>query len=703
VPQTESDVTYKAGTPGEKKSAAAAPTETAAAGKAPSPSQPKPDELLDKSLPSAGGGDAWRPAPVDSENAGAGAGKTRDARTGANRPKSEVGSVKQLDAPGSSKETRANDTKAKDTNDRIERLKSSHEGSESKDGVDSGPAATAKPGARPAPAGAAGDDATDRAPVAGGGAPAATGGLVKDAKKSDDALELSLVENTTGARGPATKSDGTPSGRSTGRAAGYLRESVSGESYAIISENPFEYAAVNGVSTVSVDVDTASYANVRRYLEQNTLPPHDAVRIEEFINYFPYQRNSVPTQGAPFSVQSETAAAPWQPGHQLLRIALQVREIPAAARQPANLVFLVDVSESMADADKLPLLKQSLALLVARLREGDRVSIVTYAGTSGVALRPTDGSKKAEILKGVDSLVAGGGTNGSAGIQQAYEMASVYYNPNIINRVILCTDGDFNVGITDHAALVKLVAEKAKDGVFLSVLGFGKAHLQEARMETLADRGNGHFAYIDSLREAQKALVEPMTGTLATIAKDVKVQVAFNPLRVSAYRLLGYENRVPAREDFSKDREDAGDVGAGHHVVFLYEIEPAATPASEAARLTLNSAPADVEARLRETFGADGLCNVAIRYREPVARESSLLQYSVRDGRNAFSRASSDFQFTAAVAAFALWLRDSVYKGSITPDLVLELARGNTQFDPGGHRAEFLKLVERARTLSRLK
>ncbi|MCC6415667.1 MAG: von Willebrand factor type A domain-containing protein [Opitutaceae bacterium] len=341
------------------------------------------------------------------------------------------------------------------------------------------------------------------------------------------------------------------------------------ENYTHTPETGFVRVADQPLSTFSADVDTASYANVRRFLNEGRLPPKDAVRIEELLNYFPY-RYATPTNDVPFGATLEVASAPWAPEHRLVRIGLKGREIATAARPPANLVFLLDVSGSMNAPNKLPLVKAAMRLLVERLRPDDRVAIVTYAGNAGLALPSTPARKAAEILAAVDALQPAGSTHGAMGIQLAYDIAKANFVSGGINRVVLCTDGDFNVGVSDEGGLVRMIGEKAKSGVFLSVLGFGMGNYQDATLESLADKGNGNYGYIDSKREAEKLLVEQINGTLVTIAKDVKLQVEFNPTQVERYRLIGYENRRLRKEDFADDQVDAGEIGAGHTMTALY-------------------------------------------------------------------------------------------------------------------------------------
>jgi len=479
------------------------------------------------------------------------------------------------------------------------------------------------------------------------------------------------------------------------------------ESYAQIIENTVQDVVRAPLSTFSIDVDTASYANVRRFLNQNTMPPNDAVRIEELVNYFPYNIDG-PAAGdkAPFAVVAELSQCPWQPQHRLARIAIKGKESGMEHRN-SNLVFLVDVSGSMSDAAKLPLVQQSLRMLTERLGEEDRVSLVVYAGSSGVVLPSTNGLKKQEILAAIDNLNAGGGTHGSAGIRLAYEQAVAGFIKGGVNRVILCTDGDFNVGVTSPVELEQLITEKARSGVFLSVLGYGSGNLQDRTMETLADKGNGNYAYIDNLAEARKVLVEQMQGTLVTIAKDVKIQVEFNPAQVRGYRLIGYENRMLAKEDFNDDTKDAGEIGAGHTVTALYELVPASLPADAEVRPLVDnlkyqnqavSAPLPPE-QLKPAAQKDEVMTVKLRYKKPDGNVSQLIEVPVADTGKALPAASREFKFAASVAAFGLLLRDSAYKGQLTWDNVRQLAREGKGPDANGYRGEFLQLIEKAAAL----
>lgn len=476
-----------------------------------------------------------------------------------------------------------------------------------------------------------------------------------------------------------------------------LRQAPSGESYAPIVENSLVETAREPLSTFSIDVDTAAYANIRRFLNTNTRPPRDAVRIEELINYFPYDYELPDRADQPFSVQVDIAEAPWQPMHRLARIGIKGREINLD-RKPGNFVFLVDVSGSMNEPNKLPLVQMSLGLLADRLTAADRVAIVTYAGDSGLALPSTSGDRKTDITRAIDRMKAGGSTHGGEGIVQAYDEAQKNFIKDGINRVILCTDGDFNVGVTSPQELEKLIAAKAMDGVFLSVLGFGTGNIKDTIMETLADKGNGNYAYIDSLSEARKVLIEQMQGTLITIAKDVKIQVEFNPAAVRAYRLIGYENRVLAKEDFNNDAKDAGEVGAGHTVTALYEIVPlsAATPDGRPVvdSLKYQSVPA---IQPTEASKSGEVMTVKLRYKQPEGKVSQLIEVPVKDDGKSLANSPLDFKFATAVAGFGLLLRDSSYKGALTWEQVHRLAQEGKGSDPNGYRGEFIQLVDKAR------
>ncbi|MBI4575922.1 MAG: VWA domain-containing protein [Planctomycetes bacterium] len=467
------------------------------------------------------------------------------------------------------------------------------------------------------------------------------------------------------------------------------------EQYAHVQENPWLRVADQPLSTLSIDVDTASYANVRRILNEGRLPEPGAVRIEEMLNYFRYAY-AEPTGEHPFSVTLEVGAAPWRPAHRLVRIGLKAREVPEGARPASNLVFLLDVSGSMHSPDKLPLVQQSLRMLVDRLTGRDRVAICVYAGAAGLVLPSTPCSEKGAILEAIGRLQAGGSTAGAEGIELAYEVAQANFIDGGTNRVLLCTDGDFNVGVSSESGLVSLIEDKRKGGVFLSVLGFGTGNYADQRMEELSNHGNGNAAYIDSLQEARKVLVEEAGGTLITVAKDVKIQVEFNPARVAAYRLVGYENRLLAAQDFNDDTKDAGEMGAGHTVTALYEVVPAGVEVPGASVDPLKySAPAAAPAE-----GTSGeLLTVKLRYKQPEGDTSTKLEVPLVDRGDA-ARPSADFDFAASVAGFGMLLRGSTDLGPAGWGLVEELALSGLSDDRGGYRAEYLNLVREAARLS---
>lgn len=484
------------------------------------------------------------------------------------------------------------------------------------------------------------------------------------------------------------------------------------EQYDEIVENPFLPADEYALSTFSIDVDTASYANVRRFLTNGQLPPRDAVRIEELINYFTYD-DPQPKGNAPFSVNMEVAECPWTPGHHLLRIGLKGKEIARDKRPNSNLVFLLDVSGSMQAHNKLPLVKQAMQMLVRELTENDMVTIAVYAGSEGLALDTTSGDQKDKILQAIENLSAGGSTHASAGIRLAYEKAQQNFLKDGVNRVILCTDGDFNVGVTSDQELVDLITEKAKSNVFLSVLGFGMGNLKDSKMEKLADHGNGNYAYIDTLREARKVLVEQMSGSLVTIAKDVKIQIEFNPAVVASYRQIGYENRVLAARDFDDDAKDAGEIGAGHSVTALYEIVlvgnekrevSPSTPAVDAIPLKYQRPKSEKQddapkTELTEAAQSGELLTVKLRFKEPMGTKSELIEFPLKDKPKRFGEASENLRFASAVAAFGMILRQSEHRGGATMSAVSEIAAAATGSDPNGYRAEFLELITRAQAM----
>lgn len=466
------------------------------------------------------------------------------------------------------------------------------------------------------------------------------------------------------------------------------------EEYAEISENTFKWATKTPLSTFSIDVDGASYSNVRRMIMDGRLPLQDAVRVEELINYFSYDYEQ-PKGKHPFSVNTEVGKAPWNPDHQLVQIGIQGEKIDAENLPPSNLVFLLDVSGSMNSHNKLPLLKKGFKLLTNQLREEDYVSIVVYAGSSGLVLPPTSGADKETILEALNKLRAGGSTAGAAGIKQAYDVAKEHFREDGNNRVILATDGDFNVGVSSNSELVDLIEEKRDEGIFLSVLGFGSGNLKDSKMEQIANNGNGNYYYIDNLLEAKKVLVSEMGGTLHTIAKDVKIQVEFNPQNVKAYRLIGYENRLLADEDFNNDEKDAGELGAGHTVTALYEVIPHG--------VDIDSSLSDIDSLKYQTPAApvngfdDELMTVKLRYKQPDGEKSQLLSQIVKSSDD--TELSQNLKFAASVASFGMLLRDSKFKGDSSFRMVQQLARESKGFDENGYRAEFIKIVELAELL----
>ena len=466
------------------------------------------------------------------------------------------------------------------------------------------------------------------------------------------------------------------------------------EGYERIYDNEFMAARANPLSTFGIDVDRASYANVRRFIREGRLPPADAVRIEELINYFTYDLPA-PEGPDPFSVRTEVARTPWNPSHRLVRIGIQGRRVDTEDLPASNLVFLLDVSGSMRSPNKLPLLKSALRLLVNQLRPQDQVAIVVYAGAAGVVLDPTSGEDKERILDALARLEAGGSTAGGAGLQLAYDVARRNHAEDGNNRVILATDGDFNIGPSSDSEMVRLIEARRDEGTFLTVLGFGTGNLQDAKMEKLADHGNGNFAYIDTALEAHKVLVSEFGGTLHTIAKDVKIQVEFNPSRVQAYRLIGYENRLLASEDFNDDRKDAGDLGAGHTVTALYEVIPVGVESSTVVR-GFDDLRYQNDSQPIAAAESPELLFVKLRYKNPTGRTSHLITHPVLDGETI---PSSDFTFAASVAAFGMVLRDSEYCGSTDLEAVLRWARKSVGSDREGYRSEFVRMVEAARQL----
>ncbi len=477
------------------------------------------------------------------------------------------------------------------------------------------------------------------------------------------------------------------------------RQDFNKATYDKVEENPFLPAASNPLSTFSIDVDTASYANVRRFINSGSLPPKDAVRVEEMINYFTYDYKE-PENDKPFSIDLDATSCPWEPSHRLLRIGLKGREVANEKRPASNLVFLLDVSGSMMPAERLPLVKQAMRLLVDKLGENDRVAIVIYAGGSGLALKSTPGNEKEKILRALEELQAGGSTNGAEGIELAYRVAAENFIKGGVNRVILATDGDFNIGVTNQGDLIRLIEAKAKTGVFLSVLGVGTDNLKDSTMQKLADKGNGNYAYLDSVEEARKVLVRQINGTLMTIAKDVKIQVEFNPARVASYRLIGYEKRLLRKEDFNNDKVDAGEIGAGHTVTALYEVVPAGTGATDPATSVPPVDPLKYGTnRTDPANGSPELVTVKLRHKKPDGDVSELTEKSFTDNGSKFENAAPDLKFAAAVAEFGMLLRDSQYKGKGSFGAVIEWAQEGKGQDTAGYRAGFIEMARKAETL----
>ncbi|OJW41751.1 VWA domain-containing protein [Terrimonas ferruginea] len=511
-----------------------------------------------------------------------------------------------------------------------------------------------------------------------------------------DVVVTGYGKRKSGAPGPTTYlSASAPGLQVTGQ--GYNRdEDWNTEDYDRITDNRFVRSTDNPLSTFSIDVDVAAYGNMRRFINNGKMPPADAIRVEELVNYFKYDYPQ-PKGKDPFSVHTEVATAPWNPSHKLVMIGLQGKNIPMDRLPASNLTFLIDVSGSMSSPDKLPLVKASMKLLVEKLREQDMVSIVVYAGAAGLVLEPTPGSDKKVILDAIDNLEAGGSTAGGEGIRLAYETARENFMRNGNNRVILCTDGDFNVGSSSDAALERMIEVERKSGIYLSVLGYGMGNYKDNKMQKLADKGNGNHAYIDGIAEARKVLVEEFGGTLFTIAKDVKLQIEFNPAVVQGYRLVGYENRLLAKEDFNDDKKDAGELGSGHTVTAFYEIIPVgindpllAQPDS----LKYQQVPVMAVGKTTE------LMTVKLRYKQPDSETSQLMETVVANNEKNYEKASENFRFAAAVAEFGMLLRASEYKGSANYQQVLHLARNAQYRDPEGYRAEFIGIVENAQKLA---
>ncbi len=486
-----------------------------------------------------------------------------------------------------------------------------------------------------------------------------------------------------------------PVSKSVGNIGGVYNPDFNTEEYSKINDNEFKEAKKNPLSTLSIDVDKASYSNVRRFIMQGNIPPADAVRVEEMINYFSYNYPQ-PKGDDPFSITTEYTECPWNTNHNLIHIGLQGKEIETTNLPANNLVFLLDVSGSMESADKLPLVKSGIRLLVEQMRTQDNISIVVYAGAAGVVLPPTSGAHKEKILDALEQLQAGGSTAGGEGILLAYKQAKENFMKDGNNRIILCTDGDFNVGVSSDGELVSLIEKKREEGVFLTVLGFGTGNYKDSKMEQLADKGNGNYAYIDNIMEAKKVLVKEMGGTLLTIAKDVKIQIEFNPGKVKAYRLVGYENRLLANEDFNDDKKDAGELGSGHTVTAIYEIIPAGSSEPVASVDELK-----YQQTITNTSATNDVMTVKFRYKEPSESKSKLITKVVLDDKIGFAKASENCRFASCVAEFGMILRDSKFKGQSNYKNILALAKASKGKDEEGYRSEFIRLVEMAELLKK--
>jgi len=507
-------------------------------------------------------------------------------------------------------------------------------------------------------------------------------------QKDDTKIKRNLAPVNIGQGTLSGKVAGLSIGNGTYRYESEEQSQFNTEEYDGINENIFHGALQNPLSTFSIDVDAASYSNMRRFIQNGQRPPIDAVRIEEMVNYFDYDYQQ-PKNDDPFSVYTEISTAPWNSKHKLVHIGLQGRIIPTDNLPASNLVFLIDVSGSMGDANKLPLLKASFKMLVGQLREKDRVAIVVYAGAAGLVLPSTSGTEKEIIIAALDNLQAGGSTAGGAGINLAYAVAKQNFKQDGNNRVIIATDGDFNIGESSNGGLERLIEEKRKDGVFLTVLGFGMGNYKDSKMEILADKGNGNYSYIDNILEAQKVLVNEFGDTMFAIAKDVKIQIEFNPAKVQAYRLIGYENRMLKNEDFNNDKKDAGELGSGHTVTALYEIIPQGVESGfyKIDELKYQKVKVDVKA-------SSELMTVKLRYKKPDGDVSRLIVHPLLDSNTVASETSKDFRWSASVAAFGMLLRNSEFVKGFSYDNVLQLAQASKGEDQNGYRSEFINLVK---------
>jgi Ca-activated chloride channel family protein len=536
------------------------------------------------------------------------------------------------------------------------------------------------------------------------GTPALVKMAIQEEEEMDTAYEMPATRQMTKAMKMTTGAAITPRGVHAYSSAAPVPYSnydaapnFNTEDYAHIQENRFYEVTQNPMSTFSIDVDAASYSNMRRFLNNGQKPPEDAIRIEEMVNYFNYDYPE-PAGEHPFEVITEVSDCPWAPEHRLIHIGLQGKKIPTDQLPASNLVFLLDVSGSMEASNKLPLLRSSFKLLTDQLREQDKVSIVVYAGAAGMVLEPTGGDDKQKIKAALDKLSAGGSTAGGAGIQLAYKTARENFIKGGNNRVILATDGDFNVGASSDAALVRMIEEQRQSGVFLTVLGFGMGNYKDNKMQQLANKGNGNHAYIDNISEAKKVLVSEFGGTMFTIAKDVKIQIEFNPAKVAGYRLIGYENRLLDKEDFNDDAKDAGELGSGHTVTALYEVIPAGVKSEYLAKVDdLKYQSTKVE---RSANASDELMTVKLRYKQPDGDQSQLIEKAVKDGSRSLNNSSDNFRWAAAVAEFGLLLRDSDFKGEATYTQAKKLAEDAKGKDPNGYRKELIDMIDTMKSLA---
>lgn len=517
-------------------------------------------------------------------------------------------------------------------------------------------------------------------------------------KTNEQNVMLNELEDISGAYEKSAKMDAyTEEIPDMPRDGDEVDPNMNTEEYDKIVDNEFMDVKQNPLSTFSIDVDNAAYSNVRRFLQSNQMPDKGAVRIEEMINYFDYDYPD-PTGVHPFSFNTEISDCPWNKENKLIHIGIQGKKLDYNDLRPSNLVFLLDVSGSMEDENKLPLLKKSFKLLLEQLSREDKISIVVYAGAAGLILPPTPASEKSKIIKALDDLQAGGSTAGGAGIELAYKTAKDAFIPDGNNRVILATDGDFNVGTSSTSSLVETIEEKRKTGIYLTILGFGMGNYKDGRMEQISNAGNGNYFYIDNINEAEKVFVKEMRANLFTIAKDVKIQIEFNPAHVKAYRLIGYENRILAKEDFNDDLKDAGELGAGHNVTAIYEIVPAS---SDWKVRTVDELKYQTSEINNNSNNANEIMTLKFRYKPPKSDNSILIEHAVNNSVTKLDQTTDNFRFSAAVAAFGMLLRDSKFKGNADYDMVAGLAKTAIGKDENGYRTEFLSLVKTAKLLDK--